>query len=271
MANVVDQINLRTMRSTAAVQQYLSSDKLTQAEQASLDSVRDQAQDRHILDLGVGTGRTIKALREVSKNYLGIDNSHEMLAACRRRYPDVRLEHADARNLTQLSDCSVFLVMFSCNGIGMVTHADRLLIMSEVFRVLQPGGIFLFSTHNQNCTDHLLGFQFPEMKLTVNPARLLVRATRFVIDTLVRASNRYRNSKHDLRTPEYSMINDVCHDYATMLYYISLSNQRRQLKEIGFHADATAYDSAGCLILGDSTESSLAMVARKPSGSTFAA
>ena len=264
MANIVDDINLRTMRSVDAVQAYSYSETLTPAEHASLEKVKAEARNKPILDLGVGAGRTIRALRKVSQDYLGVDNSHEMLTACQQKYPEAQLEHADARNLATVRDGSIFLVMFSCNGIGMVAHEDRLSIMREVFRVLQPGGVFLFSTHNQNCPDHVAGFRFPEFEMTKNPARLLVRTARFVKDTLIRTNNRYHHSKYDVRTPEYSMINDVCHHYATMLYYISLKNQRHQLEEIGFQSDAEAFDRSGCIIVDDSIESSIAFIARKP-------
>ena len=264
MANIVDDINLRTMGKATVVQDYSRSQTLTTAEQATLDRVREEASNQPILDLGVGAGRTIQPLREVSKDYLGVDNSHAMLAASRRRHPGVRLEHADARDLRLVTDRSIFLVMFSCNGIGMVTHADRLAIMREVFRVLRPGGVFLFSTHNQNCPDHVAGFRFPEFKLSGNPARLLLRTVRFVRDSHIRAINRLRFSKHDVRTPEYSVINDECHNYGTMLYYITLQNQRRQLQQLGFASDAEAYGSNGKVIADDSRESSIAFVARKP-------
>jgi SAM-dependent methyltransferase len=264
MANVVDSINLRTMDSAAAVAAYSGSQSLTRAEQASLDRVRQEARDKPILDLGVGAGRTINALREVSRDYLAIDNSEAMLAAARRRYPDVRLEHADARDLGLLRDGTIFLAMFSCNGIGMVGHEDRLRIMRAVFRVLQPGGVFLFSTHNQDCPDHTAGFRFPEFEPSANPARLLVRAMRFARDTVVSIANRRRFRRHDVRTPEYSVINDYCHNYGTMLYYITLENQRRQLEHVGFAPNAEAYDREGNLITGGSRESSIAFVARKP-------
>jgi len=39
-------------------------------------------------------------------------------------------------------------------------------------------------------------------------------------------------------------VNDECHDYGTMQYYITLEQQRRQLQAAGFGA-ATVYDSAG--------------------------
>ncbi len=263
MSLEIDEINTAAMRSNAAVAQYSIHDELTPPERAKLDKVAALARGKPLLDIGVGAGRTVKALLEVSEDYLGIDNSPEMLAACKRRFPRVRFAHADARDLVDIASGSIFLVMFSCNGIGMVSHHDRLKILAEVYRVLMPDGVFLFSTHNQNCPDHTAGFKFPEFQFSKNPARLAVRSARFLRGTLVRVRNRQRFQRHNVRTPEFSMVNDVCHDYSVMLYYISLKNQRRQIEALGFQPDAEAYDAAGKVILGDSVESSIAFIARK--------
>lgn len=264
MTDLIDSINLRQMRSGAAVKIYSLPGGLSPAEQASVEAVAEQARGKRILDIGVGGGRTVDALRALSADYIGIDNSPQMVEACRRRYPGVRFELADARRL-DLADASVGLVMFSCNGIGMVGHADRLLILREVHRVLAPGGVFLFSTHNQNCPDHDKGFQFPQFVWTRNPVLLGIRALRFAWHTGVSVANRARFARHDLRTPEYSLINDYCHDYGVMLYYITLANQRRQLEAAGFQPHAQAFDLDGRLIEDGSvsTLSSIALVARK--------
>ena len=264
MTSFVDTFNRGTMHSPAAIKEYTTSQSLTPAEQASLDRVRAEARGQPILDIGIGAGRTIGPLRQVSENYLGIDYSEAMLETARPRYPGVRLEYADARDMQQVADNSIFLVMFSCNGIGMVGHEDRLAIMREVFRVLRPGGVFLFSNHNQNSPVHAPGFRFPELKWSWNPARLGIRAWRFARDTVLGLPNYLRLSKLDVRGPEYSIINDSCHNYSTMLYYITLRNQRRQLEQIGFAPGAEAYDMNGKLITDDTAHVSIAFVARKP-------
>ena len=153
--------------------------------------------------------------------------------------------------------------MFSCNGIGMVAHQDRLSIMREVHRLLKPGGVFLFSTHNQNCPDHSAGFRLPEFEFTRNPKLLAWRLVDAARRTPRRLARYIATRKLAVRTPEYSIINDVCHDYGVMLYYISLQNQRLQLVAEGFGANAEAYDLDGKLITGDTTLSSIMLIARK--------
>jgi SAM-dependent methyltransferase len=263
MDETIDSINMRTMRSRSTVSRYLRSEGLTPAEQAALARVEDEARGKPILDIGFGGGRTVQPLLDISTDYLGIDYSREMVAACRQRFPGVRLEHADARDLSLLDDASIFLAVFSCNGIGMVGHADRLAILAEVHRVLRPDGVFVFSTHNQDCPDHEAGFRLPPFERALNPARLLVRSARFVAHAFCCIHNHLRLRRHDVRTPAYSMINDACHHYGTMLYYISLANQRGQLERIGFRSGAEAFDLAGKTIGDESTDSSITLVARK--------
>lgn len=264
MDGMIDRINMRTMRSNSAISSYTRAMGLTPAEQAALDRVRDDARGKSILDIGFGGGRTVLPLLDISPDYHGIDNSPEMVTACQRVYPGVRLECADARNLSHIADDSVFLAVFSCNGLGMVGHEDRLTILGEVYRVLQPGGAFVFSTHNQRCPDHVAGFRFPEFEPARNPLRFLVRSARFAWHTLARVHNRRRFRRHEVRTPEYSIINDVCHHYGTMLYYISLAHQHTQLEQIGFMQGTEAFDLCGRPIEHDSLDSSITLVARKP-------
>ncbi|MEO7013785.1 MAG: class I SAM-dependent methyltransferase [Dokdonella sp.] len=263
MDEVIDGINMRTMRSNAAVSAYTRSEGLTPAEQIALGKVAEASRGEPILDIGFGGGRTVQPLLAISADYLGIDYCQEMVAAGRSKYPGVRLELADARDLSQLPSDSIALAVFSCNGIGMVGHEDRLAILAQVHRVLRPDGAFVFSTHNQNCPDHTAGFRFPEFEQSRNPARILVRGMRFISQTLIRLRNRQKFRRHDIRTSAYSMINDVCHHYGTMLYYISLANQRAQLERIGFQADADAFDLSGQPATDDCTDSSITLIARK--------
>ena len=251
------------MRSASAVRSYSFDETLQPRERAALDSVAVEFRGAAILDLGVGAGRTVKPLLEVSSDYLGVDYSAEMIAACRQRYREQHFVLGDARNLSMVADGTVGLVMFSCNGISMVGHEDRLKIIRETYRVLRPGGAFVLTTYNQNCPDHTAGFQFPEFEFTFNPARCLVRTARFLDALALRVRNRQRHRRHTVRTAEYSVINDVCHDYGVMLYYISLDHQRRQLEACGFLPKAVAFDHAGQIIVRENDENDYAMVARK--------
>ena len=264
MDTAIDRINLQTMRSSTVVAHYSRPEALLAHERAALDHVADEVRGGAILDIGVGGGRTVKALREVSEDYLGIDYSPEMVAACQARYPGVRFEHADARRLSSVRDGSISLAVFSCNGISMVGQDDRLAIVREVKRVLKPGGVFLFTTYNRNSPEATSGFQFPEFEFSANPARFLVRSARWVKDTAISLCQRRQNLKHEVHATGFAVLNDVCHNYGVMLYYITLGRQRRQLEQAGFAANALAFDNVGRRIDGDTLLDSMALVARKP-------
>jgi len=223
--------------------------------------------EQPILDIGVGGGRTTSHLLRLSTDYTGIDYSDLMLARCRKKYPGVRFLLMDARDMADFPSQSFALVVFSCNGLGMVSHQDRLKILGEVHRVMRPGGVFLVNAHNQNCPDHNVGMVLPDVQLPPNAsfvriARDLMRAAYL---TGIRLWNYRRLSKQEIRLPEYSIINDRCHNYSVMLYYISLRNQRLQLARAGFQKDAEAYDLDGNPIPpgGDVTCSSIMYLARK--------
>lgn len=264
MSKPIDRINMRTMNDAAVVAQYSRPSGLSPAEQATLDRVAALAQGKPILDIGVGGGRTVEALLGISRDYLGIDNSQAMVDACRKRYPGVTFELADARALTGVADNSIFLAVFSCNGIGMVSHADRLLILDEVRRVLQPGGLFVFSNHNRNSPEFSRGFRFPTLAWSSNPLRLAVRTLRFAADTMLRIRNRSRFRPHEVHDEDYSIINDVCHHYGTMLYYVTMEKQRKQLASAGFEPDAEAFDLSGQPVHDSTRDDSIAYIARKP-------
>jgi SAM-dependent methyltransferase len=165
--------------------------------------------------------------------------------------------------MTNVLDASMSLVVFSCNGISMVGHDDRLAILREVHRVLKPGGAFLFTTYNRNSPEASDGFRLPDASWSMNPARSVVRLARFAKDAAIGLYQRRQNLRHEVRNSRFALVNDPCHNYGVMLYYISLAQQRRQLEEAGFRADALAFDRTGRRIDGDTTLDSMALIARK--------
>jgi len=201
------------------VAEYAGHNALSKAETAALNHING-AVDQPILDIGIGAGRTVEALHQISKDYVGVDYVREMVEECKKKYPDVRFEQGDARNLSLFEDCYFQTIMFSMNGISMVDHDGRIEILKEAYRLLRPGGTFLFSTYNIDNVDYKKLFRFPEFVFSKNPIRLSVRALRYGYNLFIAMYNRFRFIKHEVHTDEYSMINDMCHNYATMLYYI---------------------------------------------------
>ena len=243
--SIMDLINRRTMQRAVDHYTYDAYDGLMPPERAALATVANSCRGKRILDLGVGAGRTVPALRALSKNYVGVDYVPEMVARCRERFPDARFELADARNLTAFADRSFDLIVFACNGISMVAHEGRLAILKEVRRLLAPNGHFVFSTYNRNNKAHERFFKPPDFTMSLNPLRLAARAVRFGAHTAYGLYNRIRFARHEIRTDEYSMVNDRCHHYRTMLYYIHPPDQFKQLQASGFDRMPILFDTRG--------------------------
>jgi ubiquinone/menaquinone biosynthesis C-methylase UbiE len=260
----MDSINQRTMSTAVDEYQSIVQEGLNAQELAALASVRPEIRNAHVLDLGVGAGRTVAPLRALCQHYTGVDYMQEMVDHCRSRFPEVRFERTDARDMRVFPDASFDLVFFSCNGISMVDHAGRIAIFREVSRVLRAGGTFVFSTCNRNSAEHEAVFRFPSFPATKNPVKLLVRAGRFAVQTAYRLRNRLRFHKHAVKTEEYSIINDVFHHYSTMLYYIDIQRQLRQLESLGFSPILPPYDLKGRPADDGCRDGTIAFVAKKP-------
>jgi ubiquinone/menaquinone biosynthesis C-methylase UbiE len=102
-----------------------------------------------VLDIGVGGGRTSAHLANGAKIYIGVDYAEAMVEAARRRFPNLEFAVADATAMPQFGDASFDVAVFSFNGIDLIgDDAGRVACFQEVARILEPGGIFIFSSHN---------------------------------------------------------------------------------------------------------------------------
>lgn len=102
-----------------------------------------------ILDIGVGGGRTTSYLSSLASRYVGIDYAEEMVRACRKRFPDLPFEVANAADLSFFSDASFDAIVMAFNAIDYVLPgSQRACCLQECHRVLKPGGTLIFSSHN---------------------------------------------------------------------------------------------------------------------------
>ena len=148
--SAIDVINQDAWRAASA-QTYFDERAawLDEGERRIFDTLEPEIADWAVLDLGVGTGRTTRLFAPVSRAYVAIDYLPEMVEIMHDRFPEIRTEEGDARDLGRFVDASFGLVVFSYNGIDAVAHEDRPLIFQEALRVLEPGGVFWYSTHNR--------------------------------------------------------------------------------------------------------------------------
>lgn len=142
-----DSADLGIYSAADVVAHYADLDYLTAGEQLLFETYLHPGMA--ILDLGVGGGRTTPHLSAIASRYVGLDYSEGMIRICRRKFPDLQFEIADASDLSQCEDASFDAVVFSFNGLDcLAPDAKREDCLRECYRVLKPGGVFIFSSHN---------------------------------------------------------------------------------------------------------------------------
>src|SRR5688572_14751371 len=99
------------------------------------------------LEIAAGTGRVTRHIREripTSAKLIASDISEDMLAEAKKKlsHPDIDWQNIDAQQLP-FDDNSIELVV-CCFGYMFVP--DKPKAFAEVYRVLKPGGLFLFTT-----------------------------------------------------------------------------------------------------------------------------
>jgi len=104
-------------------------------------------QDRSpVLDIGCGRGEFLELLKEHGIDSVGVDSNGDMIEICRTK--GLEIFHADA--LGYLRSCSneKFNGVFAAQVVEHLPSAELKSLFTEVYRVLKPGGIFLFETIN---------------------------------------------------------------------------------------------------------------------------
>lgn len=218
---------------------YRNASGLFPAEQLIFDGFAGRLSTLRLLDIGIGTGRTSAALSGRVGSYAGCDYSPAMIEAARQRCPGLDLRLADARNLTGHASESFDIVLFSYNGMDGVGHADRLRILSEVRRVLIPGGHFVFATHNRRAPRTPV-WSRANLDIGWNPYRLARGLALFGLGFV----NRLRLKRFESEATDYAIVNDAAHQYGLLHYYIDAADQVRQLEAAGFEV-LEACDLAG--------------------------
>jgi SAM-dependent methyltransferase len=235
----IDAVNQTRYASAALPREYARSEGLQAPERVLLALIEEDVRETPMLDLGVGAGRTTRYLRSLSDDYLGVDYSPTMVAACQRRYPDARFAVLDARCLREFEAEQFGLVMFSFNGLDCIDHRDRMDVLVQVRRILRPGGWFVFSSHNRDAP--VERFHLPPLYGSRNPARLAVRAGAWTLAAARAARNRRRHRHDEYETESYAIRNDQAHEYSLLTYYVRVVDQFAQLREAGFVAPPSAY------------------------------
>ena len=111
-----------------------------------------------VLDIGCGTGRTTIHLNKLEYKATGIDITPVMINNAREiaksKKMEIAYEIGDVTNL-KFKSSSFDNALFSFNGWAMIPgKINRVNALKEVFRVLKPGGHFIFTSLLRNTSGY---------------------------------------------------------------------------------------------------------------------
>lgn len=106
-----------------------------------------------IWDFGCGTGNTTNHLKKLGVEIAGMDLSEKIVEQAKIIHPGIHFQKGNILDLDFQSNSIAAVVAFY--AIVHFTEEQVTTAFREIFRILQPNGIFLFTYHIGNETIHL--------------------------------------------------------------------------------------------------------------------
>ncbi len=120
-------------------------------------------QESSILELGCGTGELGILLKEKGYKITGLDLSAEMLEIARKKQDEAGVNfpliHSDMRDLSKLNAQDA-VISFCDTLCYLPTPEDLIKVFEEVYRLLNPEGVFLFDVFTTNYIEKLDGYAY---------------------------------------------------------------------------------------------------------------
>jgi trans-aconitate methyltransferase len=111
----------------------------------------DAKPGERILDLGCGTGHLTARIAEAGAHVVGVDRSPEMIRQAKQRYPALRFEVMDAR---EIALDGIFDAVFSNATLHWIREPER--VVAGIRKSLCPGGRFVAEFGGKGNTGELL-------------------------------------------------------------------------------------------------------------------
>jgi SAM-dependent methyltransferase len=224
-------------------------------ERVALELVRGEVRAKPILDLGVGTGRTIPMLAPLTDEYVAVDYLPEMVETSRERFPHVRVELGDARSLDGHASGHYGLVHFSFNGIDAVDHEGRARIFSEMRRVVRDDGVVVFSTLNIEGPAYRERPWIPQAATNCSLPRAAVRTARAWAAVPLDLARWMRIRSHGAHGPGWSVAPLSAHHYGVLAHFATLARTFEELEDARLDRDVIVLENehGRCVQPGDDT------------------
>jgi trans-aconitate methyltransferase len=114
-------------------------------------SLLNPQQDETILDIGCGTGDLTRKIQNLSKKVIGLDNSHEMILAAQKKYPEISFFEVDAKNFTFET---LFDAVFSNAVLHWIPQPEK--VIQNINRHLKIGGRFVAEFGGKGCNNSII-------------------------------------------------------------------------------------------------------------------
>jgi SAM-dependent methyltransferase len=190
-----------------------------------------------VIEVGCGAGRVLGYLVALGGEVQGIDLSPAMVDYCRQAYPQADVRVGDVAALAQTLPGPFDAIVAASNLLDVFDDARRQSVLADLGRLLTPGGVLIFSSHN---LAELERRPAPGRRrgLVGRGADILLRHTPLELASTVarlpaRLRNRRRLAPLQSSGAGYAIVNDETFDYGLLHYYVQRDAQERQLRQAG--------------------------------------